>query len=107
MQRTLAELEEYSCALMNYSGVSWDAMATYYGVSRQALHRRLASGANNSFEQAQQDSRLNHDELVISLEIIDLAVEHLEVLLDQELSGTVQTWQERRKTAGWWRENLR
>lgn len=105
MRADLAALEEYYCALMNYSGVSWDVLATYYGVSRQALHRRVARRAYESIEESQQYPYMHYSDFVENLNIIQRAANFFIDSPDEKISDAVQTWQERRKRAGWWRDD--
>lgn len=105
MKAKLAELEEYYCALMNYAGVSWGVLATYCGVSRQAMHRRMASRVDGSVERAQEFSEENRRDLIRELHNIQSAANFLIDSPDEKISDAVRTWQERRKRAGWWRDS--
>lgn len=54
MRNLLDDSEALGAALCSRSGVSWDSMAGRYGVSRQALHRRLASRGDVLWSRAQR-----------------------------------------------------
>jgi len=105
MRRELDDLEAGICALMRYAGVSWDALAENYDVSRQALHQRLAARADEILAEAQTYPALNHSQFYFDLELVSNYANRMKASFDQDLSDVVEIWQERRKRAGWWRDN--
>jgi hypothetical protein len=102
MRSNLISMEESVAALMNYSGVSWDALAAYYGVSRQSLHRRLASGAAESWENAHENERYNRAAIDENIKSIRSSVAYLESSFTERLPDAIRMWQERRKRPRWW-----
>lgn len=102
MRSDLDYLEAGTCALMRYSGVSWDVLAAYYGVSRQSLHRRMASRADQMMEEAQGFPDVDRHNFEIELESALRMIDRFKASFDQDLSDAVQIWQTRQKTPGWW-----
>lgn len=105
MRNLLEDSEALGTALCSRSGVSWDSMAGRYGVSRQALHRRLASRGDLLWIRAQ------HRKAVWSVPDRDL--------LPEQLQGALDSWSKSvheravvlasdlarlRSSPGWWHE---
>jgi hypothetical protein len=107
MRSELDELEAGTCALMRYSGVSWDVLATYYGVSRQALYRRMASRADRLMEEAQDSPEIYGYTFDTELQSALGMIGGLKSSFDEDLSNATQIWQARQKKTAWWREGDR
>jgi hypothetical protein len=99
------ELEEVTLALLRHGGVSWDVLAAYRGVSRQAMHRKFAHRVDVAAEIAQGMAALHREEIRSELSTIQEFAAHLSRSLDLEHAEAVQTWVERRRTPGWWRDS--
>lgn len=102
MREHLAELEAATCALMLHSGASWDVLAAHYGVSRQALHRRLASRVDEFMESAQANPDDHRSKFEKSLGFVLDTIGRFESSPDENLTGATEQWQERKKTPTWW-----
>jgi hypothetical protein len=102
MRAKITELEAYYCALMNYSGVSWDVLATYYDVSRQALHRRLSSHVQKGIERARNYPAVHYNDLIRELALIQSAAGSFTESPRQTIADAAQIWQERQEKADWW-----
>lgn len=68
--RALERAEALQAALLNRAGVSWDVMSSRAGgiksrsiVSRQAMHRRLATSGESNFLEAQKYTHLALDDI--------------------------------------------
>lgn len=95
-------VEALSCALFTYSGMSWDALAARYGVSRQALHRRLGALADQAVDRAEAYPEHYRHALQFSQSVLEDRVPHISDSLQTELSRAVEVWGNRRKAPRWW-----
>jgi hypothetical protein len=103
LQRDFEEAEALTCALMRYSGASWDSLATHYGVSRQSLHRRMAPLADEYMDQAEEYVDVHRRGLQSDFDLVQDSVRHLEESLWSDLTEGARVWQARRQRPGWWR----
>ncbi|MEU9021632.1 hypothetical protein [Actinomadura sp. NPDC048394] len=102
LQKDLLQLEALTCALMQDAGMSWDAIASYYGVSRQSLHRRLAAASDKALQQAQDEPAVVEENLREDLGHAVTMVKHLARKIRPEIEQAAQVWRERRRQPGWW-----
>jgi hypothetical protein len=99
----IREVEAETCALMLKSGVSWDAIATRYQVSRQSLHRRVAFLADERLNRANDSVGYNEGNLHYYLRSAVESAVHLQDSVDAELVEGIDIWNNRRLRHGWWR----
>lgn len=100
----IEQAEASHVALLRFSGVSWDALAGYYEVSRQALHRRLSQTVDNTFEDSARDVEYNVRQINWDVDYLRGSAEHLISSLDLEIYDEgVAVWGARSRQPGWWR----
>lgn len=99
------QLEAQTCALLQYCGLSWDALATetVRTSSRQALHRRLASLADEQWISAERNKTDNKHELQSNIEIALAMSRQLSDRAIQDLESAPEKWEKYRRTPHWWR----
>lgn len=102
LQDRAARVEALACAVLRYSGVSWDAMAGRYNVTRQSLHRRLSARADEVTDFAQKYADLYEVTVPENLTRLVHATERLAYHYERDLEQAPAVWEERRKTVGWW-----
>lgn len=100
----LREIEAINCALLQISGMSWDALAatTEGQVSRQALHRRIAPRADKL--RALASAQPGRDFTILNWTLEE--VKELLLVLSHDLSGDLETAADaivrRRNDRAWW-----
>lgn len=108
VKREVELLEAVNCALLQFAGMSWDALAarTDRSISRQALHKRVAPLADEARDTA-QDSRDYHLRQMLTdlsllvprfVDIEEQVFDHLESTLDEGVRAVM----ERRAVPLWW-----
>jgi hypothetical protein len=102
LRRELDDLEAASCGLLQMSGVSWDAMASWYQVSRQSLHRRLSPKIDSILRLT---GSFFEDDLERNRSSAGVFLRHLEDNLDAELGNAPHALKELRRRPGWWHQD--
>ncbi|MCD2464405.1 hypothetical protein MBT42_12650 [Streptomyces sp. MBT42] len=102
VMRTADAVEELVVAVLRHSGVSWDALASYRGVSRQSLHRRLAESVDQATERSQPlvDMHLEHARL--HLDVLKRSIKNLDRTFEASLEPAAVEWRRRVHMPGWW-----
>lgn len=84
--------------------MSWDAIASFYGVSKQSIHRRLSGRVDAAVENAQKYTSVYEHELRIG----ELLRARSSYIPAEELLSAAETqaqvWEQRRRTPLWWWE---
>ncbi|MER5810008.1 hypothetical protein ABT143_17780 [Streptomyces sp. NPDC002033] len=104
LQSKVAHVEALACAVLRHSGVSWDAMAGRYDVTRQSLHRRLSASADQVAENAQKLAAGQEMSAYQELGLLVAACQRLGQNFERELERAPESWEARRRTPGWWWE---
>ncbi|MCX4628913.1 hypothetical protein [Streptomyces sp. NBC_01443] len=104
LRNEMAVLEAQTCAVLRQGGVSWDALAGFYGVTKQSLHRRLAGRVDQAVVLARDYSALHEEDLRMGLSFLAGANRRLRGGLERKLDTSAELWGQRRKAAGWWWE---
>ncbi|MFC6133936.1 hypothetical protein [Streptomyces spororaveus] len=99
-----AHVEALACAVLRHAGVSWDAMAGRYDVTRQSLHRRLSAATDQVAQDAQRFAAGHELSVQQELGLLVVACERLQQNFDSALDAAPEAWEARRKTPGWWWE---
>ncbi|MEU3920193.1 hypothetical protein [Streptomyces sp. NPDC029004] len=102
VQGQIRYLERLTTAVLRQGGVPWDALAGFYGVSKQALHRRLAADVDEVIARSDQYREVHESDLVINHEIFSNAARTTIEVLDRQLDETSQIWASRRRQGRWW-----
>ncbi|MEU3233663.1 hypothetical protein [Nocardiopsis alba] len=94
--------EAVHIALLIHSGVSWDAVATRYGITRQALHKRFRASCDQTMTEAEEHEDLHESSLRDRSDSIDVTYSNFleDIYSDLERGGRI--WANRRKRKGWW-----
>jgi hypothetical protein len=102
IRNEVRHLERLHCAVQRQGGVSWDALASFYGVSKQAVHRRLSKEVDAVVENAQKYVDVHEDDVRHGTYFVAVAprLSAEEVLLSAELQASV--WNQRRRVSAWW-----
>jgi hypothetical protein len=94
------ELERLLIAVLHQSGVPWEVLARRYGVTRQSLHRRLATPVNEALA-TRRNQRLE-------LQQAEEATEHLASMAEivftnlGTLDEAAAVWRQRQAEPQWW-----
>lgn len=106
LRRNVDYAEALTAAVLLRAGASWDVLAAGRGVSRQALHRRLAARAEDAYDLARSGlNAYGHRRLRTNYDLAELAKR----LSPDQLDGLTRApamlaeqLAERRRTRGWW-----
>ncbi|MEV3989602.1 hypothetical protein AB0J57_11930 [Streptomyces sp. NPDC049837] len=99
----ISSLERLNCAVHRQGGVPWDALAGFYGVSKQSVHRRLSKDVDNYTEHAQtyvdlHETDISHGVRALHVAAAIVSADHLLSAADRQ----ARVWDQRRRTPGWW-----
>lgn len=95
-------LEAQNCAVFRHGGVSWDALGSFYGVSKQSLHRRLSTQVDKVMESAQKYPGLYEPALILETSVLGLAATTSAEGLHRAAASQAQVWDQRRHAHTWW-----
>ncbi|MBI0381815.1 MULTISPECIES: hypothetical protein [Streptomyces] len=95
-------VEALAVAVLRHSGVSWDALASYRGISRQSLHRRLAQRVDAVTDLSQKYPDMHVDRAYQEIAILKRVIERLDQNLEAELEKAAPEWRRRVHKPGWW-----
>ncbi|MFC8095238.1 hypothetical protein [Streptomyces sp. NPDC057301] len=102
IRSTLKYLEAVNCAVFRQGGMSWDALASFYGVSKQSVHRRLSPDVDAAVENSQKYVELHEHQLRRDIPtLVDAADVEAETLL-LDAGHQAKVWSQRRRTPMWW-----
>jgi hypothetical protein len=104
LRGTSEQIEAQSCALWRLAGMSWDAIAGYYEVSKQSLHRRMSRQSDLELDRAQVNVEINEQDIEYSLEILSVFSDDILANFYRDLEQFPARWEALRKQHGWWRE---
>lgn len=95
-------LEALNCALMRYASMSWDTLSAFYEISRQSLHRRLATHTDSALDDAQEYISRNREDIDDTIDQIWSTLDHIVESFWSELEHSSHVWGARRAQPGWW-----
>lgn len=98
IHRLVRTFEAAHCGVLQVTGMSWDALAGDYRISRQSLHRRLAPEVDRILSQPAMSVGDR------SLETIEMAAEHLREEFDAEVTSAPRVLKQLRKYPHWWHD---
>jgi len=101
--RELEYAEALTAALFVRCGASWDVLAARSGRSRQALHRRLATKAEETYGEAQSYPDYHQDTLANYCGYVDSFSRGLGDELPDDLRSRAGELASLRRTPHWWR----